>query len=201
MVRLLNTGRNCGPYLFKKIKMNQPRLKQRRLPAVGRAAPARRAQSQFAALGGAVAGVVLMTISRLAGEHMHPMLSAKSVRAMVYLVTFGSLLACSAYLYLLGTVRPALATSYAFVSPLVAMLLGMWLAGMLPGGFKLIALLAPWAGWCWCSRRRNDDPGLFIAQIKLIAEGSQPLRSISHHQHRGHPGEQRFRPSHQNEIG
>lgn len=88
------------------------------------------------------AGAVLMAISGLAGEHMAPVLSAKSLWAMGYLVTFGSLLAYSAYLYLLRTVRPALATSYAFVNPLVAMLLGMWLAGEHPSLFELSALLA-----------------------------------------------------------
>ena len=43
--------------------------------------------------------------------------------------SFGSLIAYSAYLFLLQHVRPALATSYAFVNPLVAMLLGAALAG------------------------------------------------------------------------
>jgi drug/metabolite transporter (DMT)-like permease len=35
----------------------------------------------------------------------------------------------TAYVYLLGRVRPALATSYAYVNPVIAVLLGMWVLG------------------------------------------------------------------------
>jgi drug/metabolite transporter (DMT)-like permease len=45
------------------------------------------------------------------------------------LVTLGSLLAFSAYQYLLAHTRPALATSYSFVNPAVALLLGAAIAG------------------------------------------------------------------------
>jgi drug/metabolite transporter (DMT)-like permease len=55
-------------------------------------------------------------------------------------VAFGSFTAYSAYLYLLKTVRPALATSYAFVNPVVAVLLGTWLADERMGMHDLIAL-------------------------------------------------------------
>jgi len=64
----------------------------------------------------------------------------KSVLAIAYLVIFGSLVAYSAYLYLLKTVRPALATSYAFVNPLVAIFLGVWLAGEHISGYEYAAL-------------------------------------------------------------
>lgn len=88
------------------------------------------------------AGVILMGISAATGEQMVTQPTAKALWAMVYLIIFGSLIAYSAYLYLLKTVRPALATSYAFVNPLVAMLLGMWLAGEHMGMTELLALLA-----------------------------------------------------------
>lgn len=87
-------------------------------------------------------GMVLVLVSVLSGEHMHGMPTQKAVLAMVYLVLFGSLVAHSAYLYLLRTVRLATATSYTFVNPLVAVLLGVWLAGEHVGGFELLALLA-----------------------------------------------------------
>jgi drug/metabolite transporter (DMT)-like permease len=47
--------------------------------------------------------------------------------ALAYLIVFGSLIAYSAYGFLLRTVSPALATSYAFVNPVVAVLLGVGL--------------------------------------------------------------------------
>ena len=48
---------------------------------------------------------------------------------MIYLITFGSLVAYSAYIYVLRRVRPALATSYAYINPLVAVCLGVIFAG------------------------------------------------------------------------
>jgi drug/metabolite transporter (DMT)-like permease len=49
--------------------------------------------------------------------------------ALVYLAIFGSLVGYTAYMYLLKTVRPTVATSYAYVNPLVAVFLGVVLAG------------------------------------------------------------------------
>lgn len=48
---------------------------------------------------------------------------------MVWLAVFGSLLGYTAYTYLLKNVRPALATSYAYVNPVLAVLLGIWIGG------------------------------------------------------------------------
>jgi drug/metabolite transporter (DMT)-like permease len=55
--------------------------------------------------------------------------STRSLLAFFYLVVFGSILAFSAYAYLLRTARPAVAATYAFVNPVVAVLLGWALAG------------------------------------------------------------------------
>ena len=52
-----------------------------------------------------------------------------AIAAWLYLVVFGSLIAFSAYLYLLANASPATATSYAFVNPLIALFLGVAFAG------------------------------------------------------------------------
>ena len=85
-------------------------------------------------------GAVLILASLVAGETwpMHP--SEKSIYAIAYLIIFGSLLAYSAYLFLLKTVRPALATSNTFVNPVVAIFLGAWLANETIGVAEYIAL-------------------------------------------------------------
>jgi len=88
------------------------------------------------------AGAVLVVVSLLHGEQMSAAPSSKALLSMAYLVVFGSFIAYSAYLYLLKTVRPALATSYALVNPLVAMALGAWLAGERFGVSEMLALLA-----------------------------------------------------------
>jgi drug/metabolite transporter (DMT)-like permease len=46
-----------------------------------------------------------------------------------YLVTFGSLVGFTAYIYLLKAVTPAKASTYAYVNPIVAVLLGWAIAG------------------------------------------------------------------------
>jgi drug/metabolite transporter (DMT)-like permease len=48
---------------------------------------------------------------------------------MLYLVVAGSIFGFTAYIWLLHHVRPALATSYAYVNPPIAVLFGALLAG------------------------------------------------------------------------
>jgi drug/metabolite transporter (DMT)-like permease len=54
--------------------------------------------------------------------------SGKSLWAFVYLIIFGSLIGFTAYTWLIRVVPPSQASTYAYVNPLVAVLLG-WLFG------------------------------------------------------------------------
>ena len=63
-----------------------------------------------------------------------------------YLVVFGSLVGYSAYVFLLGAVSPSLATSYAFVNPIVALALGVWLADETLDARTFVALPLIFAG-------------------------------------------------------
>jgi drug/metabolite transporter (DMT)-like permease len=74
-------------------------------------------------------GAVLLVISLAMGEKLSYPLDARALLAWGYLIVFGSLVAFSAYLFLLANVSPALATSYAFVNPVIALFLGLWLGG------------------------------------------------------------------------
>jgi drug/metabolite transporter (DMT)-like permease len=74
------------------------------------------------------------------GESLPLDASVTSWLALLYLITFGSLIAFSAYAFLLRTVSPALATSYAYVNPAVAVGLGIWLGGETVTGSIWIAL-------------------------------------------------------------
>ena len=56
-------------------------------------------------------------------------ISLRSATAFVYLVVFGSIIGFSAYLWLLKATSPAKAATYAYVNPVVAVLLGGALAG------------------------------------------------------------------------
>lgn len=85
-------------------------------------------------------GVVLLGLSLLTGERMIHAPGWNSVLALIYLTIFGSLVAYSAFTFLLDSVRPTLATSYAYVNPVVAVLLGVGLAGEHITLYALIAL-------------------------------------------------------------
>lgn len=74
-------------------------------------------------------GTLLLVVGLGIGERMTSMPGLRPLGAMAFLITGGSLIAFSAYGYLLRTVRPALATSYAYVNPVVAVGLGVLLAG------------------------------------------------------------------------
>ena len=56
-------------------------------------------------------------------------ISAASWAGWLYLVTFGSLIGFTAYIYLLKEVSPAKASTYAYVNPVVALVLGWAIAG------------------------------------------------------------------------
>ena len=80
-------------------------------------------------------GAVLMLISLALGEQFSWPPQPLATAAWLYLVVFGSLVAFSAYLYLLANASPALATSYAFVNPLIALFLGVvWASETVTGG-------------------------------------------------------------------
>lgn len=90
-------------------------------------------------------GTMLIISGWLHGEKLAPHPTARSLWAFAYLVFFGSILAFSAYAYLLEQVSSTVATSYAYVNPLVAVLLGVALAGEkigLAGGLSLALILA-----------------------------------------------------------
>ena len=75
-----------------------------------------------------VGGAVLLILSALQGESWPTHISSKSLGAMLFLVVLSSIVTYSAYQYLLKTVRPLVASSNTFVNPVVAFIVGIWLA-------------------------------------------------------------------------
>jgi len=73
-------------------------------------------------------GAMMLVAGLLLGERLDTMPSVKGVLAVAYLAGFGSIVAFSAYVWLLHHVRATLAGSYAYVNPVVAVALGAWLA-------------------------------------------------------------------------
>ena len=59
-----------------------------------------------------------------AGQLSLAAISARSLVALAYLTVFGSLIGFTAYIWLLGAATPARVSTYAYVNPIVAVLLG-----------------------------------------------------------------------------
>lgn len=85
-------------------------------------------------------GVAMCVVGALSGERFHAMPSAHGLAAFAYLIAFGSIVGFSAYIWLLHHVRPALAGSYAYVNPAIAVVLGAWLARERFGMHELLAM-------------------------------------------------------------
>ena len=85
-------------------------------------------------------GMGLLLVGLVSGERMTRVPEAGPMVAFVYLVVFGSIVAFSAYSYLLQKVRPSLATSYAYVNPVVAVALGVGLGGETVTWIGLVAM-------------------------------------------------------------
>jgi len=85
-------------------------------------------------------GVALLVAGLLRGEQIVEAPDLGPWLAVAYLSIFGSLFAYTAYAYLLAHTRPAVATSYAYVNPVVAVVLGVTLGNEVVGGWALAGL-------------------------------------------------------------
>ncbi len=77
-------------------------------------------------------GALLVLVGLLTGQGARldwSAVSLRSVLAVGYLIVFGSLLGFSAYTWLLGVASPARVGTYAYINPVVAVILGWALAG------------------------------------------------------------------------
>jgi len=104
----------------------------------------------------AVAGVALGEVGRV-----HPAaISAGSVAAFGFLVVFGSIVAFTAYGWLLRSGAPSvLVSTYAYVNPAVAVVLGWALAGEAVGGRELAAgaIIVASVGMLVLARHQPDE--------------------------------------------
>ncbi len=85
-------------------------------------------------------GTMTLFISMAVGEKIPLEPPLHSLLALAYLAVFGSLVAYSAYTYLLENTRSAVATSYSYVNPVIAVLMGVVFGGETAGVEVLIAV-------------------------------------------------------------
>lgn len=75
-------------------------------------------------------GLLLLLCALFAGEfHPLPNISLRAAIAVVYLIVAGSVVAFTAYIWLLHRMSSTRVTSYAYVNPVVALGMGYWLGG------------------------------------------------------------------------
>jgi drug/metabolite transporter (DMT)-like permease len=108
------------------------------------------------------AGLVLLTLAVLTGEGPLHAVSWSGAAALAYLIVFGSMIAFSAYGFLLRNTRSTLATSYAYVNPMVALALGSLLGGESFTREKLLACLLTGSG----------------VALVTVARGASKFRSV-----------------------
>jgi drug/metabolite transporter (DMT)-like permease len=76
----------------------------------------------------ALGGIMLLLASWLTGETTPwPHISRQAGFAILYLIVAGSLIAFTAYLWLLARMSATVVSSYAYVNPVVALAIGHWL--------------------------------------------------------------------------
>jgi drug/metabolite transporter (DMT)-like permease len=94
-------------------------------------------------------GVSLIIAATLTGETGHFTLTAVTLRslgALAYLIVFGSIVAFSAYTWLHTVTTPSRIATYAYVNPVVAVLVGWALAGESVGPLTILAMVIILAG-------------------------------------------------------
>jgi drug/metabolite transporter (DMT)-like permease len=119
-----------------------------------------------------VAGAALSVASVVRGEPSPARVSMPSAIALAHLVVLGSMVSYSALGHLLRNERPALATSYAFVNPIVALGLGALLLGERVGRVEIVAVALVLGAVALVARRSSrtlDAPVRVLGEAPLGA--------------------------------
>jgi drug/metabolite transporter (DMT)-like permease len=134
--------------------------------------------------GGAVFAVIGLATGE-AGRLDVAAITARSAGAVIYLAVFGSIVAFSAYSWLLRNTKPSVVSTYAYVNPFVAVLLGALLLGepvtsgmFLAGALILggVALIVTPAG---VFTRRGADTAVAPSQAAAATGQAVPAAPVS----------------------
>jgi drug/metabolite transporter (DMT)-like permease len=107
-------------------------------------------------------GFILLVSSASVGElHPLPHISLKAALALTYMIVFGSLIAYSCYVWLLGRFSVTRVSSHAYVNPVVAIVLGHFVAGEIITGRSIAA------------------SALILVSVFLLLSGGAPIKRKS----------------------
>lgn len=113
-------------------------------------------------------GISLVLLSLLSQESLRWPPTPLASAAWLYLVVFGSLMAFTAYMVLLSTTSTTLASSYTFINPVIALLLGIFLGGEAVSAWEWVAVAIAVAGVTVVVLARGNRPG--VARSERTAE-------------------------------
>ena len=82
-------------------------------------------------------GLVMLALGTAIGQWSHITLTERSAAAEVYLIAVGSLVGYSAYVYALKHLAVSTVAMYAYINPIIAVLLGAWLLNE-PFGIRVV---------------------------------------------------------------
>ncbi|MGA7243935.1 MAG: EamA family transporter, partial [Terracidiphilus sp.] len=88
------------------------------------------------------AGIFNTGVGTILGQWPHFHLNRAAIGSLAWLVTGGSLLGYTGFIYLIEHVPVAKVTSYAYVNPVVAVLLGIFILHERPEGAEFIGMAA-----------------------------------------------------------
>ncbi len=152
--------------------------------AYARVAPLPRGPFASAAMQMLTAGALLGVLGLAAGEgaNVHPsQISAASLGALLFLIVFGSLVAFTAYGWLLRHASTPLLSTYAYVNPAVAVFLGWAFVGEHVGGREIAAglvVLSSVAMLMLAREAREATPAIPEAQPAYIRAKEAQLQAF-----------------------
>jgi len=110
------------------------------------------------------AALIGLAVAPLSGGFLRGVLTAKALWAVGYLALFGSLLAFSAYIYLAKAWPPAKMGTYAYLNPLVAVLLGSLILHEAFGLREILGMTIILAAVALVQLRQTPAPGKLPAE-------------------------------------
>ena len=128
-----------------------------------------------------VGGVGLLVIGTVTGEwsSFHPSaITIRSMLAVAYLIVFGSIIGFSSFVYVLHSTTPARASTYAYVNPIVAVLIGWAIGGETLGGRVLLAaalIVAAVAAITILGTRKNTE---VLEKLQTNKESDEPAKNV-----------------------
>jgi len=101
--------------------------------------------------------------------------SANSLFGLLYLIVFGSLVAFTAYSWLLKNARPSMVATYAYVNPVIAVILGWLIAGESMTGQMLFGAGIVVGSVVLITSQNAEQPAAEVEEVQDCVGGNKAL--------------------------